>query len=172
MLQFPPFQNPCIQPFPDETEQHSISHPSLDKLLEPTMFQSVEELSDVHLEDPSTPRPRQRFPEALQCLMRTFPWAEAERAGQKVLFVDRLQHHGHRPLQYLVFKGRNAQRTGRLPVPFGNMHTPDGRCPVEAGLRADEERLEVGFQFLRVLPRRLSVHSDCTVLARAPIRLA
>ena len=75
------------------------------------VVQMVEELPDVHLEHPAaTHRPSAACQSVFQRLVRRAPRPEAVRAVQKVLLVDRFQHHRHRPLQDLVLEGRNPDR--------------------------------------------------------------
>jgi hypothetical protein len=44
---------------------------------------------------------------------------------QEVLLIDGFQEHRYCPLQQLVFRGRNADRTSFFPRPFRDMHAPD-----------------------------------------------
>ena len=65
---------------------------------------------------------------------------EAVRAVQKVLLVDRFQHHHHRPLKHLVLEGRDPDRARLAPVALRNVHPPHRRRPVRPGLEAVEQR--------------------------------
>src|SRR5262249_62031718 len=58
------------------------------------------------------------------------------------------------------------------PLPLRVGPPPHRRCPVSTGLRAVEERLEVGLQVLRVRCRALSVDAWGAVLPRAAKGLA
>ena len=57
-------------------------------------------------------------------------------------------------------------------IALRDVHSPHRRRPIAPGLRAIEERREVGLELLRVLIRALSVDAPGTVLARTAIGLA
>jgi len=93
--------------------------------------------------------------------------SKAVRAVQKVLLVDRLQDHRHRPLEDFVLERRDPNGPGFFAGPLGDIHPTHRRRPIRAGLGPVQQRLKVGLQVYRVLRGRLSVHADCTVLAGA-----
>src|SRR5208337_484007 len=92
-------------------------------------------------------------------------------AGQKLLLVDRLQHHDDRSLCHLVLKRRNAERPLRA-VRFRNVDPAHRRGDISAGLDALQESRKVGLQVRLVLRRRHSVDASCSILARQPVRLS
>src|SRR5712691_3541657 len=96
--------------------------------------------------------------------MRRAPGSEAVRARPKVLLVNRLQHHGDRPLRHLVLEGRDAERPLRA-VRLEDVCPAHRRCLVAAGLDAIEEVREIGRQVRLVLRRRHTVDAGCTILA-------
>ena len=120
------------------------------KLPQLAMVQGVEEALDVHLQDPAPSHLHQASPQRLQRLMRRATRPKAVRAVQKVLLVDRLQHHRHRPLKHLVLEGRDADGPRRLAVALRDVHPPHRGRPVRPGLDPVEQRLEV---LLQVAPR-------------------
>src|SRR5271166_6646308 len=103
-------QNPRIEPFVNQSKQHSVSYPTLQKGPEMAMVDRVKELSNVHIQDPAASHRHRLSPQSIQSLMRRASGTEAVRAVQKVLFVERLQHHDDRPLKNFVFKSRHSQR--------------------------------------------------------------
>src|SRR5580698_2576221 len=135
------------------------------------MVDRVEILAYIELNDPAAGHPHRLAMEGVQRLMRRASWSKAVRAVEKLLLVDRFQHHGDCALQYLVLEGGDAQRSD-LPFALRDVHTPYGRCAVRTGLRAVEQRSEVVLQVDRVLFCGLSIDARCTVLSRAPICLA
>ena len=86
------------------------------------------------------------------------------RAGQKVLLVHRLQHHGDRSLRDLVFESRNAERPLRA-VRLRNVRPAHRRCLVAAGFDATEEVHEIDLQVALVFVRRHTVDAGRTILA-------
>ena len=50
-----PFHHSRVQPFADQSQHDPVAYPSLEQLPQVGMTQSVEELPDIHLQDPSTP---------------------------------------------------------------------------------------------------------------------
>jgi hypothetical protein len=129
------------------------------------MIQSVEELSDVHLQQPAATQVHGLLPQGLQRLMRRPPRPETVRAVQEVLLVDRLQRQHDRPLEDLILQSRYPEGAGPRTRPFRNAHPPHRRCPVRAGLGAVQKRLQVVQQAQPVVVGRLSVHARCPVFA-------
>ena len=103
--------------------------------------------------------------------MRRSSGSEAIRAVQKILLIDRLQHHGDRALQHFVLECRHPNRASLGSIAFGDMHASHRRCVVRSGLGALQQVLQVLLQVRCVLLRVLAVHAPRAVLARAPIRL-
>lgn len=66
----PFLQDPRLQPFTDQPQQHPISHPLLKKGPQVSMVQCVEKLSHIDLHDPATPHVHRLLPQGLQRLMR------------------------------------------------------------------------------------------------------
>jgi hypothetical protein len=94
------------------------------------------------------------------------------RTGQKVLFVNRVQHHDDRPLKHLVFKSRDPNRAGLGGrVPLWDMHPPHRRRSVRAGLGPFQQRLQVPPQVHRIVRSRLSVHARGPVVPRSQVSL-
>src|SRR5438034_1070963 len=93
------------------------------------------------------------------------------RAVQKVLLVNRLEHHDHRPLKDLVFEGRYPDRARGCSIALGDIRPLHGWRSVTARLGAVEQIPEILLQVLRIRVSRLSVYTRCAILPRAPIGL-
>ena len=134
------------------------------------VIQGIKEPLDVYLQHPPTMHLHHLDPQHAQRIVGRPPWPETVRAIQKVLLIDRFQHHDHRPLKHLVLEGGNADRARLAALSaLRDVHTPHWRRPVHARLRAVQQRLEVGLQVRRVLFRGLFVHAHGAILARAPV---
>src|SRR5262249_38524374 len=124
----------------------------------------------VHLDHPASPHRHGLLPQGLQGLVGRPSGPKPIRAVAKVLLVERLQHHDHRPLQHLVRERRDADRTGLCTCPFRNMHPTHRRRPVRAGLGTVLQGLQVPRKILVEVRNRLSVHACGTVAAGLLIR--
>src|SRR6202023_1141166 len=56
-------------------------------------------------------------------IMRAAPGSESVREPEEVFLVDRVEHRSCRPLDDLVFQGRNRERA-LTPVRLGYVHAP------------------------------------------------
>ena len=124
------------------------------------MVDRVKELSNVHIQYPATSHSHRLVPQSIQSLVCRASGAEAVRAVPEVLFVERLQHHDHRPLKNFVLKSGNSQRSGLGGrAGLGNVSSSHWGRKVRAGLGSVQQRLEVVLQIHRVVLGRLSVHA-------------
>src|SRR5262245_19212549 len=97
-------------------------------------------------------------------------WPEAVGTGKKILLVNELQHHDNRPLRHLIFESWKAEGPERSSsIALGDVHPPDRRCLVAAGLNALQEVPKVGLEVLRVLYRRDTVDTGSTIFAGEPV---
>ena len=108
--QEPVFQNSRFQPLVDHPSNDAIGHSLVEDCAQVGVWNRVEILAYINLDNPILPLPRGDAIQFTQRLVRRAPRPEAVRAGQKVLLVDGLQNHGDRSLRYLVFESRNAER--------------------------------------------------------------
>src|SRR5208337_179158 len=92
-------------------------------------------------------------------------------ARQKLLLIDRLQHHDDCSLRHLILERRNAEWPLRA-VRLRNVDPTHRRGDVAAGLDALQERQKVGLQVRLVLRRPHTVDARCSILARQPVRLS
>src|SRR4029450_5629080 len=95
---------------------------------------------DINLQDPATSKPHHLLPQGLQHLVRGAAWAEAIRAGEKVLLVHCFQHHGYRALQHLILKGGDANGAHGSSFIFRDIDPADWGSPIGAGLQAVQQR--------------------------------
>jgi hypothetical protein len=102
------FENASIEPFADQSQQHSIPCPTLEKVAKVAVVNRIKELTNVHIHDPAPSHGHRLLPETRQRLMRRSPGPEAVRAVLEVLFVDGFQRHDDRPLEYLILEGRDT----------------------------------------------------------------
>src|SRR5208337_5458326 len=127
----------------------------------------IEILAYVDVDDPVESLGPEYVLQSAERLVSRAARAEAIRAGQKVLFVDRLQHHRHGALRHLVLEGRNAEHPLRA-VRFGNVRPADRWRVVAAGLDAFEEIQQIGLQVPLKVFRRRAVDAGSAVLAGQP----
>src|SRR5205814_4256456 len=97
-------------------------------------------------------------PPDLERLMRRSTGPKPVRAVQKVLLVDRFEHHDHRPLKDLVLEGRHPDRASGRAITLREVRSLHGWRSVVARLGAIEQAPEILLQMLRVRVRRLSVY--------------
>jgi site-specific DNA recombinase len=120
-----------VQPFPNKSQYHSVTHPSLENPPDVSMIHGVEKLPNVQIYNPSPACTHRLLPQSLQGIVSRAPRSKPVRAVQKLLLVQRLQHHRNRPLEHFVFKGRYADRARLLPrCPLGYVHPPHRGCSV------------------------------------------
>src|SRR5271166_4058776 len=162
------FEDTRIEPFADQSQQHPIPHPTLEKVAEVAVVDRIKEFSNIDIHDPAAPHRQRLLPEAVERLMRRPSRAEAIRAVLEVLFVDCFQHHDDRPLEYLIREGRNPQRPsfGR-GARLGDMDPPHRRRVIRPGLGSVQQRLKVAQQVGRIRFAILSVHAHRAVFAGA-----
>ena len=154
----------------DDLHRESILHPATQKLQHLPVNDSVEELPQIHLEDPLHLLLEALLAQVVQRLMRRAPRPEPERKGQELLLVNRLQDHRHRPLEDLVLQGRNADRPGlRRRSRLGDVNPSDWWREVLAGLGPIQQRLEIVLQILLVIGRGLAVDPHRPILAGAAV---
>src|SRR5215467_5778074 len=126
--------------------------------------------SGVEIYHPTQSVAHEASTQRLQGLMSRATRPEAVRAGEKVLFIDGLQHHDNRPLTHLIFEGWKAKGPKRSrSIRLRNIHSPNGWSLIAARLDALQEVHKIGFQVLRVLCRRHPVDARGTVLAGEPV---
>ena len=143
----------------------------LEQVSQVTMIQSIEELSDIHVENPLNPQCHRLTMKILQSLVSRAAATEAIRAGKKIPAVDGFQNHHDRPLQDLVFDGRYADRAGLgFRAPFRNTHTSHRGCSVSARLGPRQKRVEVFLQARFVVVPGLTIDAGRPVLTGFPER--
>src|ERR1051325_3106181 len=114
------FQHARVQPFADEPHHAPVSYAVLDELNQPFMVQLIEERADVAIQHPVHFPRQQSEVQSIQRLMLALARSVAIRETEKVTLVDSIQHFDRRPLRYLVFQRRDAQRS-LPPVVFADV---------------------------------------------------
>jgi hypothetical protein len=107
----------------------------------------------------------------LQRLVRRPTGPKPVGAVQKVLLINRFQHHGHRPLKNLVFEGRYPDRASGRAIALRDIRPLHGWRSVAARLGAVKQIPEILLQVVCVDRGRLSIYTWCAILPRAPIGL-
>jgi hypothetical protein len=132
----------------------------LDELHQPSVVESVVELSDVGIEHPAHLLRSDPNRQRIQRLMRAAPRSESIREPQKVLFVNRVQHFDSGTLDDLVFKRGNAERA-KLAwfTRLRDVHSAHRSCPVRSLPEPLGEIVEVFLKGLSVLLPRLAVYA-------------
>jgi hypothetical protein len=158
----PVFQDTRFEPFTDQTDDARVADPVLDEADEPVLAYCVEEPGNigvqnvVHLSavDPDM----ERVQRIVLAAARAEPIAEPE----EFLLVDRIQQRSGGPLDNLVLKGGDCQRT-LPPIGLRNIPAPRGLRPIGSPMdpiaQIFDPAIEIGFV---VLPRH-PVHARSRV---------
>ena len=158
-----------VQPLPNRSSYHSVSHPSVQKAPQVPPIHAAEEVLDVQVDYPATSELHQPLPKHIQRLVSATPRPESVRAIQKVLLVHRLQHHQHRALEDFVLQRRDANRACLARSRLLQMHPAHRRRSIPPGLEPFEQPRQVRLQFGLVLRRRHPIHTRRRVLAYSPV---
>src|SRR5262245_33817529 len=170
MAQEPVFQHSCLQPFIDHPSNDTIRDSLVKKRTQVGVRNRPKIVFDVEIYHPTQSVAHEASTQRLQGLMSGATWPEAVGAGKKVLLIDGLQHHDNRPLRHLIFEGWEAEGPKRSgSITLGDVHPPDRRCLIAAGLDALQEMRKIGLQVLRILCRRHTVDAGGTILAGEPV---
>src|SRR4030042_1633988 len=112
------------------------------------MVERIKELPDIEIDDPSSTDDFHPLPQVSQCLMLVPSGSESERTIVKVLLVNRLDEHDHRPLHYLILEGRYPYRSGLRTSGFRYPYSSYGRRTVAAALRPVQQPSQILAQAL------------------------
>ena len=95
--------------------------------------------------------------------MRAAPGPEPIREPEEVFLVDRAQHRSRGPLDDLVLKGCDRERT--LPaVRLGYVDAPGRQCPIRSPMDATMQCRSLGLKVLLVVPTCQPIHPRCSIL--------
>jgi len=157
-MEFPIFQNACLQPAPDQADQTPVSYPVFDKAEHPFIAQAPEEVLEVRLQHPFHLPASYHLMQGGQRLMGTPPRPTTKRARQKVLLINGGEYLRGASLERPVGYTRHAQRAFLLHPGFRDIHPPDVRRWISLAVY----RLKHGFnpylEALFRLRRSLPVH--------------
>ena len=135
-----------------------VADPMLQEADHPFLADFVEERSDIGVQyiahllavDPNAER--------IHRVVRAAPRPESIREPEEIFLGDRVQQRGHRPLDNLVLKGRNRDRT--LPsIGLGDVDPPARQCPVRSPLDPVVQILEIALEICRVVRPRQPIHT-------------
>src|SRR3984893_13701633 len=123
MVTTPSSRTPALSHFWIRRIMRQVADPVLHELDNPFLAHRVEERADVGVQyvvhllalDPDNQR--------IHRIMRAAPGSESVREPEEVFLVDRVEHRSCRPLDDLVFQGRNRERA-LTPVRLGYVHAP------------------------------------------------
>ena len=127
------FQHPRLQPFPYMAHHAPVPHPMLNKLQQPGVVKRIKEPTDVRIEHPIDRTLFDAHGHRVQRVVRTAPRSEAIGKPQEVSFIDGVDHLHRRPLDDLVFQGRDADGS-RSAIQRRDVHPLDGLGVVYAAL--------------------------------------
>jgi hypothetical protein len=164
------FHHAGSQPFLDETHNARITNPMLDKLHEPSVVESIEELTDVGIDDPVHFLRQQPDIERIQAVMLATSRPVSVRETEKLRFVDGVENQDRRILDDLLFQHRHSQ-CPLLSIGFGNVDSTNRFCPVSPAFQSSAEILEMLFQILFVVPPRLPINASGRVALEAVVGL-
>ena len=162
----PVFHDARLEPFLDQTDHARVTDPMLHELDEPLVAHRVEERADVGVQDVVHLLALNPNHERIHRIMRAASGSESIREPEEVFLVDRVEHRGCRPLDDLVFKGRNRERA-LTPVRLGNIYAPGRQCPIRSAVDACVQVLEPALEVSLVLVPRQPVHAGGGVLLNA-----
>ena len=144
----PVFQDTRFEPFTDQADDARVADPMLDEADETVLAYRVEEPGNigvhnvVHLSavDPDMER--------VQRIVLAAARAESIAEPEEFLLVDRIQQRSGGPLDNLVLKGGDCQRT-LPPIGLRNVPTPRGLRPIGSPMdpiaQIFDPAIEIGF---------------------------
>src|SRR5215213_10097720 len=144
----PVFQDPRVQPFPDQADDARVADPVVQETEEPFLAHRVEERPDVGVQDVAHLGAGDPDRERIERVVRPAPGPETIREPEEVLLVDRVQHCHRGPLDDLVLQRRDGQRA-LAAVRLGDEPAAGGqrpvRSPVDPLVQALDPAIEVRF---------------------------
>src|SRR4029453_2460865 len=143
-----------LQPLINHPSDDTIRDSSVKKGAQVGVRDRIEVFFDVQIYHPTQSVAHEASTQRLQGLVSRATRPETVGAGKKVLLVNKLQHHDNRPLTYLVLEGWKAKGPKRSSsITLGDVHPPDRRRLIAAGLNASQEVQKIGLEgFRKVRP--------------------
>ena len=121
----PVLEHPRLQPFPDQADDARIADPVLNETDQPVVADRIEKRPDIGVQYPVHLAAADPDHQRIQRIVLAAPRPEPVREPEEIFLVDRVQHHGDRPLDDLVFQGGDRQRS--LPAVRLRDIPPPGR---------------------------------------------
>jgi recombinase-like zinc beta ribbon protein/recombinase len=166
----PVLHDPCGQPLADQPQDPPVRDPMLEKLLQPTVIKTGEEVADIRVEHPVHLLPRDPDRERIQRLMRVASRPEPVRKTQEIHLINGVEHLDDGPLDNLVLQRGDAKRP-LPPVRLRDVRTPRRSRSVTPRMYPREQVGEIRFQPLLVGSPRHPVHPRRGLRADRPISL-
>src|SRR6516225_3262150 len=144
--------------------------PMLQEADQPLLVDLVEERADVGVQYEAHLLAVDADAERIQRIMRAASWPEPIRQSEEVFLVDRVQQLGHCPLDNLILKRSNRERT-LSSVRFGYVNSPARQRPIRSPMDPFVQILELTFKVYLVVRPCQPIHTGCSVLLKFEERL-
>lgn len=152
------FQHARVQPFLDQPHHARVSHAVFDEQDQLVVFDGVEELADVGIENEAHLPCAHTHCHSIQRVVRALAGPEAVAEPEEVLFVDGVQDFDRCALDDLVLQRGHAQRA-LAPVGLVDVHPLHRLGPVAPSGQPVGQVQQVALQVLPVRLPGLAVHS-------------
>jgi site-specific DNA recombinase len=103
-------EDACFQPCLNQPQHSLVTDSKPQEAHEPFVAQTSEKVPDIHVQNILHLPAIQNLVDRRQGMMTTQFWSETERAFQKVLLIDFIQHFGHRRLDCTIDHCRHPDR--------------------------------------------------------------
>ena len=165
----PILDDPRSQPFLDQPQDPLVRDPVLKEPLQPLMVKAGKVLTEIRVEHPIHALSLDPERERIQRMMRAATRPVPIRKTKKVRLVDAVQHFDHRPLEDLVLKRGDPERS-LPPVGLRDEHPPRRPRPVAPAMNPSMQIPKVLFEVLPVVLPRHAVYPRRGLGLKRPIR--
>src|SRR6266496_1799695 len=146
----PALRRSFFTPLPPAFFQHACP--------QPLVVDSIEERADVSVKHPVHLLCQYSDVQGIQRIVLALARPESIREPEKIRLVDCIHHLHRRPLDYLVFQRRDAERS-HPPVRFSDVHSTYRFRSISPAPQPGREFLEIAIKVLSVLPPRFPIYS-------------
>ena len=165
----PVFNDTCVHPLLNESQDPLIRNAVLEKPFQPTMIKLVEKVADIRIKHPVHPLPLDSDCQRVQRVMRAASRPETVGKAQEIHLIDRVEYLDDGPLNDLVLQRSDAERP-RPPVRLRDVHPPRRFHPVTPCMQPGVQITEVALQLLPVGRPCHTVHPRRSPRADRPKR--
>src|SRR5580700_8292133 len=127
---------------------------------QPLLTDRIEKTSEVRVENIVHFRAVDTEHQSIQRIMLAALRSEPIREPEEIFLVDRVQHHAGRPLDDLVFQGRDRERA-LLPIGLRYIPPPRWQCPICSSLDPCVQILNSTIEVCFVVPPDQPVYAGC-----------